>query len=123
MIRGVGVDIIEIPRLERAIERWGEPFLRRVFTDVERRRAGGRPGAAQHLAGRFAAKEAVMKALGTGWRGLAWREIEIDADPRGNPVVRLSGRAARAASARGIAGLAVSISHTRALATALAVAE
>jgi holo-[acyl-carrier protein] synthase len=123
MIRGVGVDIIEIHRLERAIGRWGEPFLRRIFTDAERRHAGARPGAAQHLAGRFAAKEAVMKALGTGWRGLAWREIEIDADPRGNPVVRLRGRAARAASARGIAAMAVSISHTRAVATALAVAE
>ncbi|HXX37166.1 MAG TPA: holo-ACP synthase [bacterium] len=123
MIRGVGVDIVEIPRVERVIGRWGEVFLRRVFTDAERRHAGAPPGATQHLAGRFAAKEAVMKALGTGWRGMAWREVEIASDPSGNPVVRLTGRAAEVASARRIGSLAVSISHTHALATALAVAE
>jgi holo-[acyl-carrier protein] synthase len=126
VIRGIGVDVVEVPRLERAVARWGEAFLGRVFTDGERAHAGASratPGAAQRLAGRFAAKEAVMKALGLGWRSMAWREIEIAADPLGKPVVRLSGRAAEAARRLGVGAWWVSISHTRDLAIAQALAE
>jgi len=123
MIRGIGVDIIEVPRIERAVARWGEVFLGRVFTEAERHHAGTSPGAPQRLAGRFAAKEAVMKALGLGWRSMAWREIEIATDLLGKPVVRLSGRAATAAHRLGVGAWLVSISHTRRLAIAQALAE
>jgi len=123
MIRGVGLDVVEVPRVERVIARWGEAFLGRVFTAAELHHVGSSPSVAQRLAGRFAAKEAVMKALGTGWRGVAWREIEIGTDDLGNPSVRLTGRAAEAASRQGIGAWAVSISHTRELATAVAIAE
>jgi len=123
VIRGIGVDIVEVPRVERAVARWGEAFLGRVFTDAERRHAGPAPGAVQRLAGRFAAKEAVMKALGLGLRSMTWREIEIGTDPLGKPLVRLSGRAAAAAARLGADAWLVSISHTRALAVAQVVAE
>jgi holo-[acyl-carrier protein] synthase len=126
MIRGIGVDIIEVERIRRATARWGDGFLARVYTSGERRHAGaarGGRGEAERLAGRFAAKEAVMKALGLGWRRMAWREIEIEGDALGRPVVRLSGGAARAADELGIRAWFVSISHTRDLAVAHAVAE
>ena len=123
MIRGIGVDIVEVPRVERAVARWGDAFLGRVFTHTERRHAGTAPGAAQRLAGRFAAKEAVMKALGLGWRSMTWREIEIATDPLGKPVVRLSGRAATAAARLGAGAWLVSISHTRHFAIAQVLAE
>jgi holo-[acyl-carrier protein] synthase len=123
MIRGIGVDVIEVERIRRAAARWGEGFLGRVFTPGERGHAGSSRAAAERLAGRFAAKEAVMKALGLGWRRMAWREIEIAGDPSGRPVVRLSGRAARAAAELGVQAWFVSISHTRELAVAHAVAE
>ena len=135
MIRGIGIDIIEVDRIHRATVRWGDGFLTRVFTPGERRHAGfhdivagGRSAGAsrtpaERLAGRFAAKEAVMKALGLGWRRMAWREIEIEGDPLGRPVVRLTGRAAQAAADLGVQAWFVSISHTRDLAVAHAVAE
>ncbi len=123
MIRGIGIDIIEVPRIERAVARWGDTFLRRVFTDAERHHAGSSWSAMQRLAGRFAAKEAVMKALGLGWRSMAWREIEIAVDPLGKPVVQLSGRAAAASRRLGVGGWLVSISHTHRLAIAQALAE
>lgn len=123
MIRGIGVDIVEVPRVERAVTRWGDAFLGRVFTDAERRHAGSAPGAFQRLAGRFAAKEAVMKALGLGWRSMAWREIEIGTDALGKPLVRLSGRAAAAAARIGAGAWLVSISHTRRLAVAQVLAD
>ncbi|MHB8731356.1 MAG: holo-ACP synthase [bacterium] len=123
MIRGIGVDIIEVDRIRRATARWGDGFLSRVFTAGERRHAIAAWTSAERLAGRFAAKEAVMKALGLGWRRMAWREIEIEGDPLGRPVVRLSGRAAQVASDLGVQAWFVSISHTRDLAVAHAVAE
>ncbi len=123
MIRGIGVDIVEVARVERAVARWGDTFLGRVFTDGERAHAGTTPAAAQRLAGRFAAKEAVMKALGLGWRSMAWREVEIVSDRWGKPVVQLSGRAAQVAERLGVGAWSVSISHTRRLAIAQALAE
>lgn len=123
MVRGIGIDIVEVVRVERAVARWGEAFLKRVFTEEERAHAARTPGAAQRLAGRFAAKEAVMKALGLGWRRMGWREIEIRSDPLGKPVVVLSGQAAEAARRLGITMWAVSISHTRQLAVAQVLAQ
>ena len=123
MIRGIGVDIIEVDRIRRATVRWGEGFLSRIFTPGERRHAGRSRVSAERLAGRFAAKEAVMKALGLGWGRMGWHEIEIEGDPSGRPIVRLTGRAARAAADLGVQAWFVSISHTRDLAVAHAVAE
>jgi holo-[acyl-carrier protein] synthase len=105
-----GIDIIEIERIERAVERWGARFLQRVYTDTEILHCRGR---AQSLAGRFAAKEAASKALGVGIRGLSWRDIEVVRGPRGKPVMRLHGKAALIAEAVGLTSFEVSITHSR----------
>ncbi|HYM91966.1 MAG TPA: holo-ACP synthase [bacterium] len=123
MIRGLGIDVIEVDRIRRAVARWGEGFLFRVFTPAELSRGSASPGAAERLAGRFAAKEAVMKALGLGRLGVGWQEIEITVDPLGKPGVRLMGRAAAVADRLGIRAWRLAISHTRLLAIAQALAE
>jgi holo-[acyl-carrier protein] synthase len=115
----VGVDLIEIGRIEGALARFGERFLRRIYTPAERGYCRGRPA---ELAARFAAKEATMKALGTGRRGVGWREVEVLADRRGRPIVRLHGRALRRAAELGLTGFAVSLSHSRGMAVASVVA-
>jgi holo-[acyl-carrier protein] synthase len=116
----VGVDIVETDRVRAALERFGEKFLRRVYSPVEvafcRRRA-------HELAARFAAKEAVMKALGTGARGVAWREIEVLPNRRGKPLVYLHGRARERAERIGLRGLDVSMSHSREYAVAFVVGQ
>jgi holo-[acyl-carrier protein] synthase len=123
MIRGLGIDIVEVDRIRRAVARWGEAFLCRIFTPAELARGGASPVAPERLAGRFAAKEAVMKALGIGRRGVGWREIEITVDPMGKPGVRLTGRASAVAERLGVRAWRVAISHTRLLAIAEALAE
>ena len=106
----VGVDMIEIHRIEQALERWGDRFLNRVYTPGELAQLRHRrPG----LAACFAAKEATMKALGTGRRGVGWRDVEVIHAPSGQPWLRLSGRAQHRACALGIRSLAVSLSHCR----------
>ena len=100
---------MEIERVRAMAERWGKRFLRRIYTSQELAYCRGR---APHLAARFAAKEAVMKALGTGTRGVGWREIEVCTESTGAPVVRLHGRAAKRAKALGLRHLAISISHS-----------
>ena len=114
----VGVDIVEIERIGKAIARWGARFLERVYTPTELRLCRG---AAPELAVRFAAKEAISKALGTGLMGVSWREMEVLADMRGKPLVRLHGRAADRAAALGLGDLAVSLSHSRDYAVAVVV--
>ncbi|MDD4789547.1 MAG: holo-ACP synthase, partial [Pirellulales bacterium] len=85
---GIGTDITECLRIARMIERHGDLFINRVYTDEEIRYCQNRKQATQHYAGRWAAKEAILKALGTGWiRGISWRDIEIRNDPSGRPVV------------------------------------
>ncbi len=116
----VGVDIVEIDRIAHAVERWGARFLGHVYTPDE---VAFCRGYAPALAARFAAKEAVSKALGTGLSGIAWREMEIYADPRGKPHVRLHGRAAARAQALGLAEFALSLSHAREYAVAMVVAS
>lgn len=124
MIRGLGIDIVEVDRIRRAVARWGDAFLCRVFTAGELARGGARPsGVAERLAGRFAAKEAVMKALGLGRRGVGWQEIEITTDALGKPGVRLTGRAAAVAERLGVRAWSIAISHTRLMAIAEALAE
>ncbi|MSQ11867.1 MAG: holo-[acyl-carrier-protein] synthase [Dehalococcoidia bacterium] len=115
-----GVDIIEIPRIAKAQARWGDRFLTRIFTSGELTYSRGR---APQLAARFAAKEAVMKALGTGVRGVGWKEIEVIREPGGPPAVRLHGHAAARASALGLRRFALSISHSREYAVAFVIAD
>jgi holo-[acyl-carrier protein] synthase len=119
---GVGVDIVEVERIERAITRWGEAFIRRIYTPLEVERAAAPIVVGPRMAARFAAKEAVMKALGVGWRDLSWREIEIANDARGRPVVYLHGAARRVAEQRGVKEVLLGISHTHLHAVANAVA-
>ena len=114
-----GIDVIEIDRIERAVARWGDRFLRRVYTEGEIAYCRGR---AQNLAGRFAVKEAASKALGVGIRTLSWRDIETVRGPRGKPQLKLHGKAARIAMGLGLSGLEVSITHSRTDAIAVVVA-
>ncbi|MBN1152936.1 MAG: holo-ACP synthase [Dehalococcoidia bacterium] len=113
----IGVDIIEIPRIAAAIERYGGRFLRRIYTDREIEQYRNR---VPSLATRFAAKEAVMKVLGTGFRGVGWHDIEILSDPRGKPVVYLHGKARARAEALGIRSITVSLSDSKEYAVAMA---
>lgn len=111
----VGIDVIEIDRVAQAVARWGQRFLERIYTPGELAYCRGR---AERLASRFAAKEAVMKALGTGNRGVGWHDVEVVRKPSGQPTIVLYGRASRRAASLGIQSLAVSLSHSRAYAVA-----
>ena len=106
----VGIDIIEIARIQRTLDDFGDRFLRRVFTERERERYGER---VSELAARFAAKEATSKALGTGIRGIRWREMEIVSNRRGKPVLVLHGQAAARAAQLGLLAFDVSLTHSR----------
>jgi holo-[acyl-carrier protein] synthase len=116
----LGLDLIEVDRVAGLLERWGDRFLERVFRPGEispaRRHIRAR---AEHVAGRFAAKEATMKALGTGWRGLAFRDIEVGRDARGKPTLTLHGRALSRARELGVASMEVSITHASKTAAAV----
>jgi holo-[acyl-carrier protein] synthase len=114
-----GIDAAEIPRIAKAVERWGQRFLDRVYTPAEQRYCGKK---IQRLAGRFAAKEAISKVLGTGIRYIRWRELEILPDQRGKPTVTLHGRAVLIADHLGLGPIGISITHTDTLALAFAVA-
>jgi len=114
----VGVDIVEINRIENVIAHWGDKFLKRVFTPTELTNYGNRNSS---LAARFAAKEAVLKSLGACDVGISWQEIEILAEPNGKPNVILSGKAMRTAYDLNIKELAVSLSHSDAYAVAFVV--
>jgi holo-[acyl-carrier protein] synthase len=124
VVVGIGIDVVEIARIRRLRERWQDRFLQRVFTEAELAYALCRHDPAQHLAARFAAKEATLKALGTGLSmGVRWREMEVRR-PRGQaPCLMLSGRTAELADARGIRRLHVSLSHDAGLAVAQVLAE
>ena len=122
-IVGIGTDIVECLRIGRMIEQHGELFLSRVYTERELRYCQARKRAVEHFAGRWAAKEAVLKCLGSGWRkGLCWTDMEIRNDPAGKPVVLLCGAAKESAQQLRISDILLSISHCRAYATAHAVA-
>ncbi len=109
MVLSVGVDLIEIARIRRAIERWGKRFLDHVYTPAEVAYCRGR---APELAARFAGKEAISKALGTGIYGITWTEMEILADRRGKPLVTLYGRALARAQTLGLDEWAISLTHS-----------
>jgi holo-[acyl-carrier protein] synthase len=118
----VGLDLTPVPRVAKVLERFRERFLARIFVEGEIQRRRRHPRAfAEHVAGRFAAKEAAMKALGTGWRGVAFREIAIRRSASGKPVLELTGRAAARAHVLGVVESEVSITHTADLAAAVVI--
>ena len=122
-IIGIGTDIVEVLRIAQMIERHGELFLGRVYPPHEIEYCSSRKAATQHYAGRWAAKEAVLKALGTGWaRGIAWQDIEVHNEPGGKPLIRLGGGAREVCEKLRISEVMISISHCRSHATAYAMA-
>jgi holo-[acyl-carrier protein] synthase len=124
MIVGFGVDLCEVDRIESAIARHGERLLTRIYTPAERAYCESRPNSMERFAGRFAAKEAAMKAIGTGWRrGVGWREFEVARAPSGQPLIVFHGVAGKIASELGVTRALVSISHTRSVALAQVVLE
>ena len=121
-IVGLGTDLIECERIAQIIQRHGDRFLNRILTDAERAYAAGKVDPTPHIAGRFAAKEAILKVLGTGWRGpISWTDIEITNDANGQPHVTLSGPTLDIARRRGIQRVLLSITHTKHYAAATAV--
>ena len=122
-ILGHGIDIVETRRIAELIDNHGDRFLERCFTDAEREYCfRNKKRHIEHLAGRFAAKEAVLKVLGTGWRGgIAWTDIEILPEPSGQPKIRLSGECQKIAKKLGISRWHVSTSHIETHATASAI--
>ena len=111
-IKGVGVDLVMIPRMRRVVERWQDRFLRRVFTDAELAYCRKRRDPVPHLAARFAAKEAALKALGIGLRlGVSWRELEVRREPGEPPVLVLSGRSHQIGQALGGHRFLLSLTH------------
>lgn len=124
MVRGVGVDIVEVERIASALERRGDRFKARLFTDDEREYCESRPQPVLHYAARFAAKEAFSKAIGTGFTGgLSWKEIGIRHHPGGEPYLELSGRAAELLAVRGATKTHVSLSHSHTVSVAVVVIE
>jgi holo-[acyl-carrier protein] synthase len=118
-----GIDLVDVDRIARLMDEHGARFLERVFTEAERAYALDAPKTRdERLAARFAAKEAVLKALGTGWRGgIAWTDVEVTRSASGEPGVRLSGRAAEVAAERGVASWLLSLTHTSGFASASAI--
>lgn len=113
MIVGTGVDIAEVDRIEAALKRFGDRFLKRVFTPDEVRYCLGKPNTTERLAARFAAKEAGMKAIGTGLRhGITWHDVEVVRVPGQRPILKFSGKAAEFANRMGCKRTHLSLSHT-----------
>jgi holo-[acyl-carrier protein] synthase len=124
MIVGSGIDLVEIDRIQKSLERFGERFLDRIFTAGEKRYCLSKKNAAESLAARFAAKEAGAKALGTGIsHGVAWLEIEVVREPGGRPAIAFHGRAAEYAKRIGVRNMALSLTHSRSTAMASVVLE
>jgi holo-[acyl-carrier protein] synthase len=113
MIVGTGIDIAEVKRIRKSIDRFGERFLQRIYTPGEMRYCNSKANRVERYAARFAAKEAAMKALGTGWsRGVRWRDCEVVRLPGGRPTLLFHGKAGEFAAELGVKNVALSISHT-----------
>src|SRR2546425_11888518 len=124
MIVGSGIDIAEVPRIAQAIVRFGERFVRRVFTDGEIRYCDSKANRVERYAARFAAKEAAMKALGTGWNHVVrWRDCEVVRMPGGRPTMVFHGKAGEFAARLGVKNAALSLSHTAEQALAQVILE
>ena len=120
-MKGIGVDILEIERMQHSIDRLGSNFIERIFTPEEIRYCRSKHNAGQHFAARFAAKEAVVKALATGWRGdFAWRDVEVMNDTLGQPHITLYGRLKEKLAG---ASIFVSLSHSRSHVVAMVIIE
>ena len=124
MIVGSGIDVVEVPRVAAALERFGDRFVQRVFTEGEIRYCESKANRVERFAARFAAKEAGMKALGTGWNhGIRWRDLEVRRQPGGRPTLVFHGKAAEFAIQLGVAHVALSLTHTAAEAIAQVILE
>lgn len=123
MVVGLGVDIVEVERIRKALE--DQPaMIRRVFTGSEAKYCTGRKNPYQHFAGRFAAKEAALKALGTGWsEGIRWRDVEISSEPSGKPLLHFHGRAHEVFDSLDASTIFLTITHARAYAVAVVVLD
>lgn len=122
MIVGVGIDLAEVDRIAHMLKRWGDSFTYRIYTDGEREYSMSRANAAMHLAARFAAKEATLKALGVP-SGLSWHEMEVVGGGREAPLLVLRGQALAAADRLGVVRMHLSLTHTRDVAGAVVIAE
>jgi holo-[acyl-carrier protein] synthase len=124
MIVGTGVDLAEVPRIRASIERFGARFVNRIYTPAEIAYVERKANRYERYAARFAAKEAGMKAIGTGWRGgVAWRDFEVANLPSGKPTLRLHGVAARVAGKLGVKNISLSLTHTAAVGLAHVILE
>jgi holo-[acyl-carrier protein] synthase len=113
MVVGIGIDISEVPRIEAAIARFGQRFLKRIYTPQEIRYCESKVNKFERFAGRFAAKEAALKAIGTGWkRGVGWTDVEVTREPSGRPVIAFHGKALEFANLLGVRSALVTITHT-----------
>jgi holo-[acyl-carrier protein] synthase len=124
MIVGTGIDIAEVPRIRETIARFGSRFVNRVFTEGEIRYCESKANRIERYAARFAAKEAGMKALGTGWNfGVRWRDIEVARKPGSRPTLLFHGKAAEFAARLGARNVALSLTHTEEQAMAFVILE
>jgi holo-[acyl-carrier protein] synthase len=124
MILGIGTDLAEVDRIRESIERFGDRFLNRIYTPGERSYALSKANSAERFAARFAAKEAGMKAIGTGWsQGVTWQDFAVVNERSGRPTIRLTGVAREVADRLGVKTLSVSLTHTKAVAFAVVILE
>jgi holo-[acyl-carrier protein] synthase len=124
MILGTGVDLAEVGRIRDAIERYGDRFVQRIYTAAEIAYVERKANRFERYAGRFAAKEAGMKAIGTGWkRGVRWQDFEVSNLPSGRPTLRLHGVAAQLAEKMGVKSISLSITHTAEMGMAQVILE
>ncbi len=124
MVLGIGTDLAEVARIRHSMERYGDRFLNRIYTEAERAYALSKANAAERFAARFAAKEAGMKAIGTGWRhGVTWQDFEVVNERSGKPVLRLTGVAKRIAAELGVKRISISMTHTADMAFAVVILE
>ncbi len=124
MIVGTGIDIAEVPRIAQSIERFGDRFLQRIFTAGEQRYCDSKANRVERYAARFAAKEAAMKALGTGWNhGVRWVDCEVTRLPGGRPTISFHGKAGEFAKKMGVKNAALSLTHTKEQAMAQVILE
>ncbi|MDQ2713167.1 MAG: holo-ACP synthase [Acidobacteriota bacterium] len=124
MVLGIGTDLAEVSRIEHSISQFGERFLARIYSAREREYALSKANAAERFAARFAAKEAGMKAIGTGWaQGVTWHDFEVVNAPSGRPTLRLTGRAEQIADGMGVKHISLSLTHTESLAFAVVILE
>lgn len=124
MILGIGTDLAEVGRIRHSISQFGDRFLNRIYTERERAYASAKANAAERYAARFAAKEAGMKAIGTGWRrGVTWRDFEVVNERSGRPTLSLRGVAREIADQLGVTQISISLTHTREMAFAVVILE